>query len=651
MVLNTKHFEILKELKKEDELSRLANIFNQTERNIRYKIAELNENLGEEKIFIKKRKIYCLLDEEDINSLIGGLNENNYVYEQQERIDFLILETILQKDEFYINEIIEVLQISKSTFRADIKIWKNKLSKMGIKLKKYNNRYQIVYKSSDLIYYLAVFLYQYINFDEGDAKINFKTGDYFERMVSKKLKNLYFDDLKDIYQKIKKVSFSYTDETLNLLILLICVLKNRKINTDELDVLNKKVLRETKEFKILTKTFTELSEMNIYFLTDYLIRISCDEKEIFLRHKNWIEIELGVYRLIKEFEKLKKVKILKNKKIIDDILFYIKPLIYRSTKGIKLKNTVLEEVKSLYGDTFYYLKKAFQNFEKLLNIEVSDNEIGFLVPIFEIALRNKIEKEKKVIIVSSYKKNLTNFLISRLKEEFLIDVIEVISMKRIDTIKNKNADLIVTTSKNLKLDNSEYNICLVNPILSDADVRKLKKMKIPPQDKKIPINKLMNVIKRNLGDLKWNEDKLKEELLYNFPVNITEESTSHMKTEFEIPEELKVEIDVFDSKEAIEAGANILKDKKYVTRAYVNDLINKEEEELLYFFLNSETVLVYTEPKENVLKSGFSLVKLNKPLIFNNKKVENFICFAPKGDLKDQEMLFKLNDYFEKQKY
>ena len=150
---------------------------------------------------------------------------------------------------------------------------------------------------------------------------------------------------------------------------------------------------------------------------------------------------------------------------------------------------------------------------------------------------------------------------------------------------------------------------------------------------------------------KWNEDKLKEELLYNFPVNITEENTSHMKTEFEIPEELKVEIDVFDSKEAIEAGANILKDKKYVTRAYVNDLINKEEEDLLYFFLNSETVLVYTEPKENVLKSGFSLVKLNKPLIFNNKKVENFICFAPKGDLKDQEMLFKLNDYFEKQKY
>ncbi|EHO18432.1 hypothetical protein [Fusobacterium necrophorum] len=56
MALNTKHFEILKELKKEDDLKRVADIFNQTERNIRYKIQELNENLGQEKIFIKKEK-------------------------------------------------------------------------------------------------------------------------------------------------------------------------------------------------------------------------------------------------------------------------------------------------------------------------------------------------------------------------------------------------------------------------------------------------------------------------------------------------------------------------------------------------------------------------------------------------------------------
>ncbi|MCI7344298.1 MAG: helix-turn-helix domain-containing protein, partial [Fusobacterium necrophorum] len=152
MALNTKHFEILKELKKEDDLKRVADIFNQTERNIRYKIQELNENLGQEKIFIKKRKIYCLLDENDIASLIKGLNVQNYVYEQKERMDLLIIETILQEDEFQIEELADSLQMSKSTLRADIKILTEKLKKVGIHLGQYSNKkYRAQYKNNDLI--------------------------------------------------------------------------------------------------------------------------------------------------------------------------------------------------------------------------------------------------------------------------------------------------------------------------------------------------------------------------------------------------------------------------------------------------------------------------------------------------------------------
>lgn len=60
---------------------------------------------------------------------------------------------------------------------------------------------------------------------------------------------------------------------------------------------------------------------------------------------------------------------------MDDILYYIKPLIYRSSKKIELKNSILKEVKLVYEDTFYYLKKAFHSFETLLNLEVSDKRL------------------------------------------------------------------------------------------------------------------------------------------------------------------------------------------------------------------------------------------------------------------------------------
>lgn len=648
-MLNTKHFEILKELRKEDDLQRIANIFNQTERNIRYKVAELNENLGENKIFIKKRKIYCLLEKEDIVALIGGINKYNYIYRQQERIDYLILESILQKDEFYIEEIASMLEVSKSTIRADIKLLKEKLAKTGIELKQQNEKKCIIsYKNSDLIYYLAIFLYQYTIFDLGDKRISFKNSNYFEMIIAEKLNVLYRESLEETYQKIKNMSLSYTDETLNLLILLISVLKNRKIDSNKLDVLNKKVLKQTKEFKALRKMFDELSEMDIYFLTDYLLRISCDEKEIFLRHKNWIEIELGVYRLIKEFEKLKKVELLKSKKIIDDILFYIKPLIYRSMKGIELKNSVLKEVKSIYEDTFCYLKKAFENFEKLLNIEISDNEIGFLVPIFEVALKNKIEKSKKVIIISSYKKNVINFLISRLKEEFLIDVVDIVSMKQSDKLDYKNIDLIITTSDSSPDIQNKIPICKVNPILTENDIRELNKMKVPYQDKKISLEKLMKVIKKNAVEI--NEEKLKEELLYHFSSNIATEKTEKVMEEFKIFPELVVKYEDSELLEGIKLGTEVLLNNKYINKAYAEELNNTPLEELLYFFLNDNTILVYTDPKDNVLITGFSLVEIKKPLVFKDKKIKNIVCFAPKGDNQEQKILFELDDYFENNK-
>lgn len=646
LALNTKHFEILKELKKEDDLKRVANIFNQTERNIRYKIGELNENLGEEKIFIKKRKIYCLLDEKDIAALVKSMNENNYVYEQKERIDLLILETVLQEDEFQLENLAESLQMSKSTLRADIKILAERLSKMGIHLEQFNNKkYHVKYKNSDLVYYLAIFLYQYIVFDEGEHGISFKKTNFFEKLVEERLSESYLEVLEENYQRIKSIDLNYTDETLNLLILLISVLKLRKMHKQELDILNKKVLRETKEFKILQKSFEELSELDIYFLTDYLIRISCDEKEIFSRHRNWVEIELGVYRLIKEFEHLRQVQLVKNRKLLEDILFYIKPLIYRSSKGIELKNSVLKEVKSIYGDTFYYLKKAFHSFESLLGIEVSDNEIGFLVPIFEVALRNRIKQSKKIIIVSSYKRNLINFLLARLEEEFLVDVLQVISLKQLDEIKSE-PDLIITTSDLSQLELS-YPICRVSPILTDSDISRLEEFELPHQDKKIPLGRLMSVIERNVENQNTNFSKLREELLQQFPNSLLDEKDYEEKQSLVIKPYQVMNVDVFDWKEAIKVAGEILWEQKYIKKSYLEDILNRREEESLLFFLNEETALFYTEPKDNVKEVGFSVVEVTKALPVRDKKIKRFVCFAPKGDRRDQNLLFQLNDYFE----
>ncbi|MDK4490984.1 PTS sugar transporter subunit IIA, partial [Fusobacterium necrophorum] len=300
-------------------------------------------------------------------------------------------------------------------------------------------------------------------------------------------------------------------------------------------------------------------------------------------------------------------------------------------------------------DTFFYLKKAFQSFETLLGLEVSDNEIGFLVPIFQVALRNRIRQAKRILVVSSYKRNLINFLLARLEEEFLVEIVHVISMKQLDDFQ-KNVDLIITTS-DLSQMNLKVPFCRVSPILTESDRKHLEEFELPPQDKHISLDALMNVIERNVEGQKCNTFKMREDLLQSFPNIVVDEKAQEIKENLVIQKYQITELDVFDWKEAVKAATEILWKHKYIKKAYMEDMLNHLEEDGLMFLLNENSALFYTEPKENVYHTGFSIVHVETPLIISGNKIEYFVCFAPKGDAEDQNLLFQLNDFFEEENF
>ena len=52
------HFELLKLIENEKKLPKIAELLNLTERSVRYKIDEINQELGKKKIEIKKRELF-----------------------------------------------------------------------------------------------------------------------------------------------------------------------------------------------------------------------------------------------------------------------------------------------------------------------------------------------------------------------------------------------------------------------------------------------------------------------------------------------------------------------------------------------------------------------------------------------------------------
>ena len=82
-MLKKQHFELLKLIENEKKLSKIAELLNLTERSVRYKIDEINEELGIKKIQIKKREFFSSLTDEDMIKLFENIEGEKYVYNQK----------------------------------------------------------------------------------------------------------------------------------------------------------------------------------------------------------------------------------------------------------------------------------------------------------------------------------------------------------------------------------------------------------------------------------------------------------------------------------------------------------------------------------------------------------------------------------------
>ena len=120
-MLKKQHFELLKLIENEKKLSKIAELLNLTERSVRYKIDEINEEIGSKKIEIKKREFFSSWNKDDMDKLFENIESTNYIYNQKEREELIILYTLMKKDKFLLKEVAEKLGTSKSTIRNDLK--------------------------------------------------------------------------------------------------------------------------------------------------------------------------------------------------------------------------------------------------------------------------------------------------------------------------------------------------------------------------------------------------------------------------------------------------------------------------------------------------------------------------------------------------
>lgn len=645
-MLKKQHFELLKLIENEKKLSKIAELLNLTERSVRYKIDEINEEIGLKKIEIKKREFFSSLNKDDMDKLFENIESTNYIYNQKEREELIILYTLMKKDKFLLKEVAEKLGTSKSTIRNDLKNLKKILLEYNIKLLQDDKlKYYFDYSEEDYRYFIAIYLYKYVSFDKKYDKIFFDDISYFRKVIYKEIKEEYMSEIESVSKRIKKAELNFMDETLSILVILMVVSHKRQGKNYNLNIENTEILEKRQEYLQLKNFFPDFTNINLLFFTDYLFRISRDEKDVFVKFKNWLDISIAIIKIVRIFEIESKVDLKNIDVFLDKIFYYIKPLIFRTKRKIKLKNSILKDVKDLYPAIFNFLKKNFYYLEEVINEKVSDEEIAYLVPFFHKSLQNNNKINKKGILVTTYKENIALFLKEDIETEFLIDIDKILTLKSFEQIEKNldDYDYILTTfsvENDFVKEIKHTKIIELNPILTEKDIKKLENAGLK-KNKKIKMTTLLKVILENSSDV--NVKKLINSLDEAFSEKIYNDID---KNKFSLGNFLKQEnvfkVNLSSFEEILEKFSNL----SFLQKSDINDIINRVANNNFYSYLGFKIGIIFH--KLNTKNSQDStLIAINEREIdINSKKINTIILINSNCEKKYRGIIYNFVKLF-----
>ena len=645
-MLKKQHFELLKLIENEKKLSKVAEFLNLTERSIRYKIDEINEELGSKKIEIKKREFFSSLTDEDMIKLIDNIEGENYVYNQREREELIILYTLMRKDNFLLKEVAEKIGTSKSTIRNDLKSLKKILLEYNIRLLQDDKlKYYFDYLEEDYRYFIATYLYKYVSFDKKYDKIFFDDISYFRKVIYKEIKEEYMLEIESISKRIKEVDLDFMDETINILVILMVISRKREKQNSNLKIENIEILEKREEYLQLKKVFTDFSNINLLFFTDYLFRITRDEKDVFIKFKDWLDISVAINKIVRIFEIENKVDLKNIDVFLDEIFYYMKPLIFRTKRKIKLKNSILKDVEKLYPTIFNFLKKSFYYLEEVIKEKISDDEIAYLVPLFHKALQNNNKINKKALLVTTYKENITLFLKEDIEAEFLIDIDKILTLKSFENIKNdlKKYDYILTTfsvEKDFVKEIQHTKIIELNPILTEKDIKKLENIGLT-KNKKIKMSTLLKVIVENSSDV--NIKNLIHSLDETFPEKIYNDID---RKKFSLGNFLKQEDILKTNFDSLKEIINNFFNLSFLQKSDINDIINKVSNNNFYSYLGKKIGIIFHKLNTKNSQNSVLIAINEKEIYINDKKINIIVLIDSNCQVKYKAIIYNFVKLF-----
>lgn len=617
-------------------MQKIAEITGVSKRSIYYDICNINEWLDERGIRelemergkgimipqIHKIKIEELLEER-------GLGDG-YVFSPSERVKIIICYIIHSKELVYIDQIMEVCQVSRNTVFGDMRVVVQTLHEYDLELKYASKKgYAVV---GDVIRMRALF-FLYFNtiralFDSGILKF-FNRGE-----IQGHYKQLCL--LKD------ELNIEYIEGDLLSIAALLPVMHN-STETLHFQGLKRSEILDSKEFRLVRKYFSKLEESEKIYLCLHLLgsRLCVTTDEIFEERAD--QSVYGITRaLVSEFEKTACVNFEDREELERALFVHIKTSMYRYRYGIQIGNPMSDDITREYPNLFDITKIVSNYLVQMIGLPIPDSEVAYLALHFGAHLKvSQYSGNRLRILIVCVNGISTGNMIKREVKKLLpeAEIIGVVAAMDVFNAQDM-CDLVISTVK-IKC---VLPIVVVRAILSDEDRECILNHHLVHNSKKNQISDtLFDVIKKYVSESQYED--LKRDIVQclqgevqNLDMGVMGEKRGIL--ECLNPSKIIIIEDVVKWQESIYLTGKCLVQNGSIEERYLDRIISQTMDYGPYMFITDEVMLAHAKPEDGVNKMDISIAVFQNPVVFpKGKQAKIILILAAEGHEKHLKIL------------
>ena len=365
--------------------------------------------------------------------------------------------------------------------------------------------------------------------------------------------------------------------------------------------------------------------------------------------ENFADIQMLVCNLISRVEENLRIDFSQDVTLYSDLVFHIRPAIYRIKNNIRQSNFLYEDIRKSYLEIFEAVKKSVNIIEEQTRTQMSDDEIGFIAvhfaSVYEKQKRRKMTTPN-VLVVCDSGIGTSNLLAARLTTLYDINIADIIAFYAIkQTLSWRDVDYIVSTL-DLDFDFGEKPVLRVSPMLTDRDTVMLDRYFNKRQVNKVDENEFMEVIERSCTI--HNRDQLMEDLTREyssiFKLNKRKDIYEKMLIDVMSKEMIQLDYEALDWEDAVRRSGKLLMDGGCIEQKYIDSMVSTVKKMGSYIVIAKGIALPHSRSGEFAQKVGISFLRLKTPVEFGHPENDPVDLLFGLSSVDNKEHLRALRD-------